>query len=127
MKKKPFFLITSAHTLDDMTYIGDPKMANKLWRKFGIEKFETADSSHKVASIGFSPRDQKWYGWSHRAIYGFTIGDIVKEGDCCTSSGFVKEYAEQHPEMDKSLPVGFKAETMADAKRMAIAFAASVS
>ena len=21
--------------------------------------------------VGFSPKDNKWYGWSHRAIYGF--------------------------------------------------------
>ena len=24
----------------------------------------------------------KWYGWSHRAVYGFGIGDKVKKGDC---------------------------------------------
>lgn len=25
--------------------------------------------------LGFSEKEQKWYGWSHRAIYGFGIGD----------------------------------------------------
>lgn len=25
--------------------------------------------------------DGKWYGWSHRAVYGFGIGDTVKKGD----------------------------------------------
>jgi len=24
--------------------------------------------------------DGKWYGWSHRAVYGFSVGDIVKMG-----------------------------------------------
>jgi hypothetical protein len=24
----------------------------------------------------------KWYGWSHRAVHGFAIGDKVKKGDC---------------------------------------------
>jgi len=32
--------------------------------------------------IGFSEKEQKWYGWSHRAIYGFGIGDEVKRGHC---------------------------------------------
>lgn len=32
--------------------------------------------------IGFSMREQKWYGWSHRAIYGFGIGDSVEPGHC---------------------------------------------
>jgi hypothetical protein len=35
-----------------------------------------------VASIGFCQREQKWYGWSHRAIFGFGIGYAVKQGDC---------------------------------------------
>ena len=25
--------------------------------------------------------DGKWYGWSHRAVWGFGIGDKVKKGD----------------------------------------------
>ena len=32
-------------------------------------------------SLGFSTKNQKYYGWSHRAIYGFKIGDKVKIGD----------------------------------------------
>jgi hypothetical protein len=32
--------------------------------------------------VGFSPKDGKWYGWSHRAIYGFEIGSECKKGDC---------------------------------------------
>lgn len=35
-----------------------------------------------VATIGFSPTENKWYGWSHRAMYGFTVGSSVKKGDC---------------------------------------------
>jgi hypothetical protein len=54
-------------------------------------------------------RQMVW--WSHRAIYGFAIGDTVKEGDC------VADY----------LPIGFTAKTKADCKKMAIAFARSVS
>lgn len=25
--------------------------------------------------------DGKYYGWSHRAVYGFSVGDTVKKGD----------------------------------------------
>jgi hypothetical protein len=32
--------------------------------------------------VGFSPKDQKWYGWSHRAMYGFEIGSTCEKGDC---------------------------------------------
>ena len=32
--------------------------------------------------VGFSPKDKKWYGWSHRAMYGFKIGSTCKKGDC---------------------------------------------
>lgn len=32
--------------------------------------------------VGFSPKDNKWYGWSHRAIFGFTVGSTCTEGDC---------------------------------------------
>lgn len=36
------------------------------------------DSSGSVAKAS----NGKWYGWSHRAVYGFGIGDKVKKGDC---------------------------------------------
>ncbi len=34
------------------------------------------------ANIGFNPEEQKWYGWSHRAIFGFGVGSRCKKGDC---------------------------------------------
>ena len=107
-------------------WIGDPRIAFHLCKKYGI-KPEKSDPSHNVCSIGFSSKDSKWYGWSHRAICGFKIGDEVKEGDCTASSGWTDEYISTHPEENKSLPVGFVAKTIEDAKRMAIAFAESVS
>lgn len=79
-----------------------------------------------VCSIGKSLKDDKWYGWSHRAMFGFQVGDTVKEGDCCASSGWTEEYLKDHPD-EKPLPVGFEAKTEADCKKMAIAFAESVS
>ena len=45
----------------------------------------------------------------------------------CASPGWTEEYLAEHPEADTSLPVGFKAKNLNGAKRMAIAFAESVS
>ena len=115
----------SAYTPDG-EYVGNSRWAHRLIVKRGI-KPEKSDSSDCVCSIGFCEKEQKWYGWSHRAIFGFGIGDIVKEGDCTAVSGWTEEYLAEHPEEDVSLPVGFKAKTLADARRMAVAFAESVS
>ena len=48
-------------------------MRDRLKSEYGITKFN--------GSTGFSEKDQKWYGWSHRAIFGFKIGDKIFEAD----------------------------------------------
>ena len=112
-------------TLKDLEYkVGDPKIARMLMAK-GI-KPEKANPEDSICSIGFSENENKWYGWSHRAIYDFGIGDVISEGDCTSTSGWTDEYLVEHPEEDLRLPVGFEAKTLDDAKRMAIAFADSV-
>jgi len=88
---------------------------------------EKSSPTDDVCSIGFCAAESKWYGWSHRAIFGFGIGDVAEEGDCTTTSGFIDGYLENHPDEDRRVPVGFEAKTLDDAKRMAIAFADSVS
>lgn len=107
-------------------YIGDSKTAYRLCKLRGIAP-ETMTTEGGTCCIGYSSKDGKWYGWSHRAMYGFQVGDVVAEGDCTASSGWTDDYLARHPEKDLSLPVGFKAKTIEDAKRMAIAFAESVS
>ena len=105
-------------------YIGDSRTAYRLCQRRGI-KPETTDE-HDVCSIGFCDREQKWYGWSHRALYGFGVGDVVKEGDCTATSGYTEEWLADHEDQDV-LPVAFTAKKLDDAKLMARAFAASVS
>ena len=119
------FIMKGAYTLQG-DYIGNPKTAYRLCNKIGI-KPERSNPKHNICSIGFCEQDGKWYGWSHRAIYGFEVGDVVEADDCAATSGFTDEYLEEHPEEDLSLPIGFKAKGIDDAKRMAIAFAESVS
>ena len=74
------YTLKCAYTHEGL-YIGDPKTAYYLCTKKGIKpKYISEDS--KVCSIGFCGNEQKWYGWSHRAIYGFGIGSTCKKGDC---------------------------------------------
>jgi len=72
------FVMNSAYTPEGL-YIGDSRMARQLARR-GI-KPELRTEHSETCSIGFCDRDQKWYGWSHRAICGFAIGDMLFEED----------------------------------------------
>ena len=62
----------------------------------------------RVACIGFAPAQNKWYGWSHRAMYGFGIGDEVHEGDLTNMSGFTDEY------LDMMILIDDDAQSMAE-------------
>lgn len=110
----------------DGGYVGTPENAYRYYQ-LGLQMIQKSHPENKVCSIGYNPKTGKWVGWSHRAMYGFKIGDTVKVGDCCASSGWTEEYLREHPEEDYSLPVGFEAKNENDTKRMAIAFADSVS
>lgn len=107
----PDVVMKSAYTSKG-DYIGDSKTAHRLCKKYGIAP-ELNNSTSKVCSIGFSEKSQKWYGWSHRAMFGFKIGDVIRH-DIESSRG-------------ESIPAGFKIRTFDDAKRCAREFANSVS
>jgi hypothetical protein len=74
------FIMKSAYNREG-DYIGNPLTAYRICKKRGIYP-EKANPSSNVCSIGFCDKEKKWYGWSHRAMYGFGIGDTVKKGDC---------------------------------------------
>lgn len=57
-------------------YIGDPRDAERICDKMGIAP-EMSNPEHSVCTIGYCAREEKWYGWSHRAIAGFGIGDKI--------------------------------------------------
>lgn len=141
-------------------YLGDPEFAKMLVKK-GITQFEKTEPDHCVCSIGFNPEKQEWSGWSHRAMYGFGVGDEVKIGDSGYTpkdvDDFIKELKRHYktstfekdvPDPDGKQGIGvlvtnkktshfepypqwgkgeWKAETIEDAKQMAIDFAKSVS
>ena len=52
-------------------YIGETRTAHRFVKKYGIVEFFLRTNTSNVCSIGWSPRRKKWFGWSHRAIYGF--------------------------------------------------------
>ena len=89
-------------------YIGDKREA-KLFIEKGIIP-EKSKEDHSVCSIGYCPKDGKWYGWSHRAMKGFGIGD----------------YAETFTPV-KSTKSKEKIKTLSEALEAARAFAESVS
>jgi hypothetical protein len=120
--KELIYIVVVKNQLGQM--IGDVETAIWLLKKGVLP--ELADGDSNICSIGFCEKEQKWYGWSHRAIYGFGIGDVVKDDDCASTSGLCDEYLAEHPEENKALPIGFISKTLDDCKKMAIAFADSV-
>jgi len=146
----------AAYGLLDGGFIGTNKDAYNLVVKRGILP-QKIDVNHNVCSIGYSPKNGKWYGWSHRAICGFKIGSTCKKGDIHYEPKNKKEFIQfiknfykdaytyettkdgvkitlkdskiSHMEFyPKEWGKGeWKAESMEDAKQMAIAFANSVS
>ena len=109
-EKTPATRMTAAYNPHG-DFIGGARDAHYLCVKRGIAPILRTNQSN-VCSIGYCSRDGKWYGWSHRAIYGFKVGDTIKEGDCTA---------------DGPLPIGFTALDIEDAKMMAEVFAESVS
>ena len=65
-------------------YVGDKQQAEFLIRK-GITSQVQPRGDGTTCVVGFCPDELKWYGWSHRAIYGFGLGSHVQQGDCAFS------------------------------------------
>ncbi len=76
-------------------YIGEEERARHLVEKRGIAP-QLADDKKNVCSIGFCEKEQKWYGWSHRAIFGFGVGSTVKPGDVAYTADTPEGLIEQH-------------------------------
>ena len=77
MGDEPATLMRVAYNMNG-DYIGTPFFARNIVVKRGIQP-ELSEPGNSVCSIGFCEREQKWYGWSHRAICGFGIGDVIKD------------------------------------------------
>ena len=89
-------------------HIGNPRTARFLCVKRGIrpevaEPERLAENPRLSCTVGFCPREQKWYGWSHRAIFGFGIGSTVKKGDCAYVPSSPEELIEDHVDFFSSI------------------------
>ena len=128
-------VMKSAYTVPEDYYIGNSVDAYRKMVTRGLRQLQPVTIDQEAGgglgttcAIGFQPEEQKWYGWSHRAICGFGVGDkIESESHLCTQSGWADDCVDEHTEEDLRLPVGFEARTLDDAKQMARAFASAVS
>jgi hypothetical protein len=91
MTDKNYYLVTQAYNKYGH-YIGNEESAEELFQ-LGINP-QLAHPENKVCSIGWCEREQKWYGWSHRAMYGFGIGSEVKKGDIAYTASNEEEWIE---------------------------------
>jgi len=109
----PWCRIRSAWTkTDPPVYVGDEEMARHIIDNLGIvPEYRTAGSN--VATIGYCALEQRWYGWSHRAMCGFAIGDVIREGDVVENMGV--------------WVAGSVIRTLGDARDVACKYAESVS
>jgi hypothetical protein len=90
-------------------------------------KPEKAKPSNNVPSIGKSAADGKWYGWSHRAVYGFGVGDKVT-GDSGAKKVEYPKLPDGGPDWDNGkYEPDFTIKNDTHAKQVAITFADSVS
>lgn len=69
---------------DGMVYLSN--YDDSYVTRVGMEKSIKALADREITDelthgVGFSPKDGKWYGWSHRAIYGFEVGSTCAKGD----------------------------------------------
>lgn len=60
-------------------YAGEAKMMRKFLDKHGIAP-EMRSEDCCVCTIGWSEKEQAWYGWSHRAYFCYGIGDRTFDG-----------------------------------------------
>lgn len=63
-------------------YLTHVSMQDKLEYLVDLEFVSSTWEAGKPVNIGFNPEEQKWYGWSHRAKFGFGVGSECKKGQC---------------------------------------------
>lgn len=96
-------------------YVGESTpQFKKVLLDLGIEP-ELRDEDCCVCSIGWSEKQQKYYGWSHRAMVGFGVGDKVFEEDFGDDKTAFNDHGRE------------TIQNRSDARRAAAAFAEYVS
>ena len=79
-----------------LTRIGMENNLKFLLKRGITEQIQSGyGDSISTACIGFNPVEQKWYGWSHRAIFGFGVGSECKKGNCGYEADNKEDFADQ--------------------------------
>jgi len=76
----------------DGGFIGLEDEAKKFVERGIVPQLRPDSVAGNSCSIGFSEAEQKWYGWSHRAMFGFGIGSVVTKGDCAYTPTDEEDY-----------------------------------
>jgi hypothetical protein len=79
-----------------LTRVGMENHLKFLFKRGITEQIQDGYGESTTACIGFNPVEQKWYGWSHRAIFGFGIGSKCEKGSCGYSSSNKEDFAEEN-------------------------------
>ena len=87
---------------DNVNFIYKHRLTNLMSIKRAMGK-PLSNGGCNTVSIGFSEKEQKWYGWTHRGYGAFGIGYEIKQDSIMASY--------QYP---------FKVETLEQAKELAI-------
>lgn len=90
-----------------LTRVGMEDSIKFLLRKGISEEISSGYGEPTTANIGYNPIQKKWYGWSHRAIFGFGIGSDCKKGDshyrASNKEDFAKSVLEFYSEPEYSI------------------------
>ncbi len=111
----PDFIMICCYSDYDGGYMGDAAWARYITKRLGISKVQKAFDKHKTCSIGFHKGEQKWYGWSHRSVVGFGIGNKIFDEDYGSDDTLFIEHGKE------------EIKNMEDAKLSAMLFADYVS
>lgn len=79
-----------------LTRVGMENDLNFLLKNGVTDKIQDGYGEPKTCCIGLNPTEQKWYGWSHRAMCGFGIGSECIKGSCGYSSSNKKDFHEEN-------------------------------
>lgn len=77
-----------------LTRVGMEASLNHLLKLGITEQVQAGHGEPTTANIGFNPVVNKWFGWSHREIFGFGVGSKCKKGDCGYEPKNKQDFAE---------------------------------
>lgn len=94
---------------EDRTFKNLPRYANDKpkvkFQEWLMIKGEGMYNDSTINSFGKSEADGKWYGWSHRAVYGFKTGDVIKGDTIGNDTG--KEFTIKSDSQARDMAISF--------------------